>query len=487
MISEFIQILVYTGTIINFIFLFFVVFYERKNPSTIWAWLMVLALVPVCGWIFYLVFGFEGRKHIKFAQKAIKDETMLSDFMRNNSHLFHEQFNLLIKKNILPIPNTEHLNNIVTMNMNSCASAYHTNNSVKVYNEGEAKFNDLLNDIKSAKSFVHMQYYIVRDDELGREIIKALAEKAKEGVEVKFLYDGIGNVFNSPNFNKPLKEAGGEVQLFLPPRWIRVNYRNHRKLAIIDGKIGYIGGLNIGDEYLGKVKRFGYWRDTHLRVVGDCVHDIELRFAMDWNYTKGNKLMLEDKYFPLIPQQKNPVAMQILSSGPDTRWNSVQFAYFKMMTEADKNIYITTPYFVPDDSVLTALKTAAISGVDVRIIIPAKPDHFFVYWSSLSYLGELLDAGVRCYEYTKGFTHAKVMTMDGLISSVGTANMDIRSFKLNFEVNAFIYNKDVTSVLEKQFIDDLRHCREITKENYSRRSRFVKIREAFARLISPLL
>lgn len=487
MLSDVIQILIYLGTGINLFFALFVVFYERKNPSTIWAWLMVLAIIPVFGWAIYLIFGFEGRKHKKFAEKAVRDEQILSDFMAKNPEMFHKQFSLLKKKSILPMPNSEHLNDVVAMNMRTGASAYHTNNSVKLYNEGNSKFKDLLKDIASAKQYIHMQYYIVRDDNLGRQIIEALAEKAREGVEVKFLYDGVGNAFNSINFNKPLKEAGGEIQLFLPPRWIRINYRNHRKLAIIDGRIGYIGGLNIGDEYLGKVTRFGFWRDTHIRVVGDSVHDMELRFAMDWNYTKGSRLRLDEKYFPSIEPQNNQVPMQIVSSGPDTRWNNVQYAYFKMITEADKRIFIATPYFVPDDSLLEALKTAALSGVDVRIIIPAKPDHLFVYWSSLSYLGELLDAGVHCYEYTKGFIHSKVMTMDGLITSIGTANMDIRSFQLNFEVNAFLYDSDFTSMVDEQFNIDFDDCREITKVMYNSRSTITRIREAFSRLISPLL
>lgn len=487
MIGEFFSILFDVGIIINIFVGLFVVFYERKNPSTIWAWLMVLVFLPAVGWIFYMIFGFEGRKHIKFSLKGIKDEEMLSDFMKKNPDIFHKQFDLIKKKNILPIPNTEYLNNVVTMNMRSGASAYHTNNLVTLYNEGTSKFEALLDDIEKAEKFIHMQYYIVRDDELGRKIIDALAKKAKEGVEVKFLYDGIGNVFNSKDFNRPLKEAGGEVQLFLPPRWIRINYRNHRKLAIIDGTKGYIGGFNIGNEYIGKKPRFGFWRDSHIRVVGDAVHDMELRFQMDWNFTKGSYINPEDKYFPVVPPQKKNVDMQILSSGPDTRWNNIQYGYFKMITEADKNIYIATPYFVPDDSLLEALKTAALSGVDVRIIIPAKPDHLFVYWSSLSYLGELLDAGVRCFEYTKGFIHSKVISMDGIISSVGTANMDIRSFKLNFEVNAFIYNKEFTEQIDKQFNIDFEDCREITKESYEKRSNFTKVREAFARLISPLL
>jgi cardiolipin synthase len=208
---------------------------------------------------------------------------------------------------------------------------------------------------------------------------------------------------------------------------------------------------------------------------------------MDWNFTKGTKIGFNEKYFPYIPKQADSVPMQIVSSGPDTRWNSVQHGYFRMITEANRRIYIATPYFVPDDSILEALKTAALSGVDVRIIIPGTPDHFFVYWSSLSYLGELLDAGVRCYEYTKGFIHSKVISMDGMISSVGTANVDVRSFKLNFEVNAFMYDKRVTAEIDAQFAQDFRDSHEITKDEYETRSRQTKIREAFSRLISPLL
>jgi cardiolipin synthase len=391
------------------------------------------------------------------------------------------------RENILTIPNTSYLNNVVKMTMMLGTSPFYTENDVTIYTNGNDKFAALLKDIEAAEHFIHLQYYIVRDDELGCTIMNALAKKARQGVEVKFLYDGMGNVFNSFGFNKPLKEAGGEVQLFLPPKGIRINYRNHRKLAIIDGKIGYIGGLNIGDEYLGRVKRFGFWRDTHLRVVGESVYDMELRFMMDWNVTKGTTIPLDNKYFPTHKKGEGNVDIQILSSGPDTRWDNIHHGYFKMMTEANKSIYITTPYFVPDDSILEALRTAALSGVDVRIIIPGKPDHPFVYWSSLSYLGELLEAGVRCYEYTGGFIHAKVVTMDGIISSVGTANMDIRSFKLNFEVNAFVYDEGITGELDKQFKQDLLSCREITFETYNKRSRLTKIREAFSRLISPLL
>lgn len=473
--------------ILNFLCAIFIVFFEKKNPGTIWAWLMIFALTPYFGFIIYFILGFEGRKHKIFAKKQQKDSATFLKFLKSNPQLISKQYNQLSLNNILPIPHTQYLNDVVKMNLVTGGSLYSTNNSIKIYHEGTQKFADLLADIKNAKSFIHMEYYLIHDDRLGKEIIQALAQKAQEGIEVKLYYDGTGNVTNSPAFKRILTKAGGQVKLFLPPKGIRINYRNHRKIAVIDGKIGYIGGLNIGDEYVSRKKRFGYWRDSHIRIIGEAVAGLELRFIMDWNFSKGSPLSITEKYFPVPQIQPEEIHMQIVSSGPDCNWDNIYYGYFKMITEANKSIYIATPYFVPDTALLEALKTAALSGVDVRIIIPAHPDHLFVYWSSLSYMGELLKAGVKCYQYEKGFIHSKVITMDGIITSVGTANMDIRSFKLNFEINAFIYDEKITSEFNNQFKIDFSDCKEITEELYRQRGISIKIKEAFARLISPLL
>ena len=268
---------------------------------------------------------------------------------------------------------------------------------------------------------------------------------------------------------------------------MRINYRNHRKLCIIDGKVGYIGGFNVGDEYLGIVKRYGPWRDTHLRVVGDAIDQMQIRFIKDWNFTtRYGAVQLEQRYFPLREQTEG-IRMQIVSSGPDTKWHNVHNGYFKMINEAEHHIYLTTPYFVPDDGIFEALRVAALSGLDVRILIPGNPDHFFVYWASMSYLGQLLEAGVRCYQYERGFIHSKSLCIDGKMSSVGTANMDIRSFDLNFEVNAFLYDAAFTRELEQDFLNDLKSSVEITREWYYRRRWWFKVKEAVARLISPML
>ena len=238
----------------------------------------------------------------------------------------------------------------------------------------------------------------------------------------------------------------------------------------------------------GIVNRYGPWRDTHLRFQGDAVDQMQMRFIMDWNFTaKFGLIHLGEKYFPKKEQQIKGVRTQIVSSGPDTQWKNIRNGYFKMINEAESNVFLTTPYFVPDDGIFEALRVAALSGLDVRIIIPGNPDHFFVYWASMSYLGELLEAGVRVYQYEKGFIHAKVLTIDGTVSSVGSANMDIRSFDLNFEVNAFMYDAGITKILEDDFLKDLHSSVEITKEWYRRRKWWFKVREAIARLISPML
>jgi len=292
------------------------------------------------------------------------------------------------------------------------------------------------------------------------------------------------------SFLKPLIDAGGEVGIFFPPLVpfvsIRINYRNHRKIAIIDGKEAYLGGFNIGDEYLGKNKKFGYWRDTHIKIVGSAISSLQWRFFLDWRFATKRGVGNCQSYI-VDEDVDSHVGIQIVNSGPDSKWPSIKDGYLKMISNAREKIYIQTPYFIPDDSMFEALKTAGLSGVDVRVMIPNKPDHPFVYWAGLSYMGELLHAGVKFYTYEKGFLHSKVFIMDEFVSSVGTANLDIRSFKLNFEVNAFIYDSIINLKLTDQFKKDLDDCKEITLEVYETRSRIVKFKESISRLLSPIL
>lgn len=468
--------------LVNVVFAAMVVFFERRNPVCTWAWLLVLFFIPVFGFLLYLVFGQDGKKEKMFAEKERHDYEIYYRYLFQGV----EYRNMLDRQKRKMKLQEEGYQDLAYLNLSS-GSWITEDNVVERFVSGLDKFEALINDIRHAKKFIHMEYYIIRNDVLGKNILRELEKKAAEGVEVKLLYDGMGCFTTSPMLFQALKDAGGCVAAFLPPFFVRLNYRNHRKLCIIDGNIGYIGGFNIGDEYLGNKKRYGPWRDTHLRITGSAVGGMELRFIMDWNFTDGvHALPLLDRYFPK-ESDRDGVKIQILSSGPDTKNKNIFNGYFKMITGARDHVYIETPYFVPDDSIFSALKIAALSGVDVRIIIPANPDHLFVYGASISYLGELLDAGVRCYQYKSGFIHAKVLCADGVVASVGSANMDVRSFGVNFEINAFLYDKGITALLEEDFLQDLAFCQEITKDWYIRRPLWFRWKEAVSRLISPIL
>lgn len=471
---------------LNVVLAAIVVFFERRSPSSTWAWLFVLFFVPIIGFIIYLIFGrYTGRKKA-FGPKITKDMETLDKFVRNRDEIREEVEEQYFSNDGIRLGRTyRHLVDFATLNLKSGGWLTYRNN-MEYFTDGTKKFDSLINDIRNAEKFIHMEYYILRGDDLGRKIVYELTKKAREGVEVRLMYDFMGN-FNLPkHFFDDLKNAGGMVCAFTPSFFIRLNYRNHRKIAVIDGQIGYVGGFNIGNEYLGKVERFGYWRDTHARFEGDIVDQLQLRFMMDWNFCYEHKFYVDDYYYPK-KSIINYFPAQIVSSGPDTKWHNIRNSYFKMINEAEKNIYIETPYFSPDDGIQEALKVAALSGIDVRIIIPAHPDHLFVYWASMYYLGELLEAGVRCYQYETGFIHSKTIFVDGLVGTIGTANMDIRSYALNFEVNAFIFDEKTVNNLEGEFINDLKECTEITYEEYMKRGKFFKFRESVSRLISPML
>jgi len=484
MSSHFLSVLIKSFLYLNIFFTVLIIFFERKKTESTWAWIIVLNILPYFGFIIYLFFGLDGRKHKIFKLKSRHDDNFYENYIaiRQKQNIF---FSLNeIPKDILA-PVFENLNDMIYMNYKSGHSMLSLNNKIILLHDGESKFNELIQDINQAKSFIHLQYYVWHDDIIGKKIIEILARKAQEGIEVKLLIDSVGNIKNSKHFAEKLKRAGGEVIYFSPPYFFRINFRNHRKICIIDGKIGYIGGFNIGDEYI-KSKRFGLWRDSHIRIYGDATKELELRFIMDWNFCESQKIIMSKKYFPEL-EKIDCTAMQIVSSGPDTQWPTIQHNYFKMINEANKYIYIHTPYFIPEESMLEALIIAALSGVEIKIIIPDRPDHVLVYHASFYYIGELLKYGIKFYKYQKGFIHSKLILIDDIVASVGTANMDIRSFKLNFEINAFIYDEDITHDFKKQFEKDLEDCVEISKENYEQRSLWDKIKESISRLFAPLL
>ena len=468
---------------LNILFAILLVFFERRNPTSTWLWVMVLTFLPGIGFILYLFIGQDLSKKRLFKIKEEEDYCFKDLVINQEEQIINDEYKYRD-------PNYIKYEDLIKMHLISSESFFTQDNNISIYFNGNEKFDALIEAIKNAKEYIHLQYYIFKSDGLGGKLIEALCEKAKEGIEVKLLIDGMGGRKLSRKHIHKLKACGGEVGIFFPPFVplisLRINYRNHRKICIVDGKEAFIGGFNVGDEYIGLSKKFGFWRDTHLKIKGSAISSLQWRFFLDWRFATGKEITKCQTYLAAEDDLGN-TGVQIVSSGPDSKWPSIKDGYLKMISNAREKIYIETPYFIPDDSIFEALKLAGLSGLDVRIMIPCKPDHPFVYWASMSYIGELLQAGVRFYTYERGFLHSKVVLMDDFVSSVGTANLDIRSFKLNFEVNAFLYDESINLNLTDKFIDDLQYCKEITLKEYRNRSNIVKIKESFSRLLSPIL
>lgn len=479
-----ISILVGVLFILNILLAFIVIFQEKRDASSTWAWLLVLFFIPLLGFVLYSLLGqnlsrarlfqWEDKQKIGIEQEL---EHQLTNLRAGSFHFCNEA--------------TRDSRDLIYMHLLNNDAVFTSDNSVDIFTDGRQKFERLLNDIKQAKHHIHLQYYIIKKDNLGRQIRDILIEKAKQGVKIRVLYDELGSRGLTKRFFNELRKEGGEVEVFFPSKLpllnLRLNYRNHRKLVIIDGKIGYVGGFNIGDEYLGLNPKFGYWRDTHLRLQGTAVLAIQTRFIMDWNQASHrHDITYHPSLFPANEGQGN-VGMQIVTSGPDSEWSQIKNGYIKMISLAKNNILIQTPYFIPDASLLDTIRIACLSGVDVRIMIPNKPDHIFVYWATLSNIGELLKAGAKVYIYDNGFIHAKTIVIDGEISSVGTANIDIRSLSLNFEVNAFMYDAEIAETLTHHFEQDVTLSKELTFEQYQKRSKWIRFKESISRLLSPIL
>ncbi|MDT8861558.1 cardiolipin synthase [Alkalihalobacillus sp. MEB130] len=469
--------------LLNTVLAIMIIFLERRNVSSIWMWVLVLTLLPLAGFFLYIIFGRNLSKSKLFRWDE-KSYHLLKRLVASQLTSFREGRLEAEDKAIIKYKD------FIIMNLTNNASLLTQNNKLDVYIDGEEKFQSLLTDIDQAKKHIHILYYIIRDDDLGNKLADALAKKADEGVEVRLLYDDLGSRSLSKAFVQKIKASGGEVEAFFPSKIpfinLTINFRNHRKLVVIDGKIGYIGGFNVGDEYLGLNEKFGYWRDTHLRIMGEAVNNIQTRFIQDWNQAARKELLIKDFRLP-FHHPYGQCGIQIVSSGPDSQLEQIKKAYIKMILSAKNYVYIQSPYFIPDESLLDALKIACFSGLDVRIMIPNKPDHPFVYWATFSNIGELLKLGAKIYIYENGFLHCKTIISDDAIASIGTANIDVRSFRLNFEVNAFLYSEKEVKKLSEIFQHDMDHSRELTLEQYEQRSIKIRFKESVSRLLSPIL
>ena len=469
--------------VVNLLTMAFMIFKEKRSTNSIIAWILILYLAPYVGFIVFILIGRKMNNANMFGFKNAELNTFKSYLNKNEEKNKYNKESLYEK-------NKDMILALEAMDY----SPYRNDNNVSMYSDGKLFFNELLESLKKAKKSINIEFYIFKNDDIGTKILNVLEEKAKEGVEVRLLYDSVGSRSLNRNVLNKLINEGGKVGEFFPS-WLKfininMNFRNHRKIVVIDNNVGFVGGFNVGDEYLGKDSKFGYWRDTHIKFTGSAVNDLNLRFLADWRYATKEEVSLEE-IFEANEENSNSnnVGMQIVSSGPNLSDKyEIKMAYLKMIQKAKKYLYIQSPYLIIDNSISDSLKLAAASGVVVKIMIPGKGDHPFVYWANLVYAGDLIKEGIRVFHYDKNaFLHAKTVVIDDEVCSIGTANMDTRSFELNFEVSSFIYSEKIAKEQKYEFENDMKMCEELTLEKYQNRSRIVKIKESLSRLFSDVL
>ena len=450
---------------------------DNRQPAKTMAWALVIWFVPVVGIVFYLFFGVNTRKERLISQRSL-------DMLSKRSMLeFVEQRDLRLPEEYKPI---------IDLFVSENFSLPFKGSEVKIHTDGYSFFHALLKEIASAKDHIHLDMYIFEDDALGNMVRDALVAKTREGVEVRLIYDDVGCWNVSNRFFERMREEGIEVAPFLPVRFpsftSKVNYRNHRKMIVIDGRTGFIGGMNIALRYV-KGTKSQPWRDTMLQITGSGVYSLQRAFLVDWYFVDRN-LISNRKYYPHPSEESshNESLLQIVTSGPDTPYPEIMQGYVRMILAAKKYIYIETPYFLPTDPVLFALKTAAAGGVNVRILVPLRSDTKFVEWAGRSYLREMVKAGVSVSYYKTGFLHSKMIVCDDAICSCGSTNVDFRSFENNFESNAFIYDTKVAIAMRDIFLEDTSQSLLFTDMPQRVKPNILKrLVESLVRLMSPLM
>ncbi len=450
-----------------------VVVSENRNPVKSLAWVTVLLVVPVVGLVLYIVFG-----------RNIQNKRIIS--RRNRRKL--RRLGAGGGTDPAKIEDAGAVMPQINLAYALCGSHYYEGNDVGIFDNGQEKFDALLADIAAARSYINMQYYIIVNDNIGIRVMEALMERARAGVKVRLIYDHVGSFKLSNRYLRRLKEAGVEAYPFFkvvfPPFGTRINWRNHRKIVVIDGKVGYIGGMNVADRYVDGGKLFDVWRDLHLRVEGPAVFALQQSFAVDWNFM-GQPLLEEG---PLATAVKgHSVGMQLVTGGPTTQWLNMTLVFQQAIARARKCIYIQTPYFIPSEGLVHALQVAALSKVDVRLMIPRRSDSDMLRWASFSYVHECLRAGIKVYLYEKGMLHSKAIIIDDDFCTVGSTNFDFRSFEHNFEANMLIYSTDFNARMKALFVRDMRDSRRVTSSAWRHRPWREKALESVMRLFSPIL
>lgn len=448
---------------------------DNKQPAKTMAWMLVLIFMPVLGIVLYFFFGQNTRKERIINQKSLDQLT------RRSMLEFVEQKNLKLP---------EKHKTIIALFASQNRALPFKDNEVDIYTDGSSFFMALLHEIGKAKHHIHLDIYIFEDDSLGCLIADALIDKARQGVEVRIIYDDVGNWKVKNSFYERMRDGGIEVHAFMPVKFpaftSKMNYRNHQKICVIDGRTGFIGGMNIAERYV-KGSKYGRWRDTHLKITGGAVYGLQKAFLIDW-YFVDRTLITDNKYYPEINISANDCIAQIVTSSPISEWPDIMQGYVRIILEAKNYVYMESPYFLPTEPILFAMRTAALSGVDVRIILPMHTDSKIVEWASRSYMSEAAEAGVSIYMYSEGFLHSKLLVADDTLCSCGSTNVDFRSFENNFESNAFFYDADMALRMKHIFNEDIR--KSVTLASFMKKNRrpfLQRLWESSIRLLSPLL
>ncbi len=462
--------LIYFGAVMGTII---VIILDNRNPVKTISWILVLLFLPFLGLVFYFFFGRSQRRERLIGRKGYNRllKKPMAEYLAQEVSSLPQEYGRLIHL-------FQHINQAFPFE----------GNRITAYTEGDTKLCALLRELRKARQHIHVEYYIFEDDAVGRMVRDALIEKAREGVEVRVLYDDVGCWKVPHRFFEEMLNAGIEVRSFLKVRFplftSRVNYRNHRKIVVIDGQVGFVGGMNLAERYVRGVP-WGNWRDTHILIEGKAVHGLQTAFLLDW-YFVDRTLLTSSRYFPKIENYGDSL-VQIVTSEPVGRWREIMQGLTMAISGAKKYFYIQTPYFLPTEQILAAMQTAALAGVDVRLMLPKRADNRLTHLGSCSYLEDVLQAGVKVYFYKKGFLHSKLMVSDDMLSTVGSTNVDFRSFEHNFEVNAFIYDMNTALEMKAIFLQDQRDSVQIFQKNWVKRSWRRKAAESVVRLLSPLL
>jgi cardiolipin synthase len=462
---------------------------ETRSPAKTLAYLLLIFFLPGIGGMVYLLVGINYRKRKLYNKKLRLDK----EFFRERRKGVFSDTEASLEKNRELLGDKAFMARLLSRDN---LSPVCDDTKVTLLLNGEVKYPALLEALEAATDHIHLEYYIFDSDMIGERIAEMLMRKAREGVQVRVIYDDFGSKAMSNAFERKLRAAGVEIYAFYKIYLIllarRLNYRDHRKIVVVDGKVGFLGGINISNHYSNepaiRPKNKVYWRDTHLKLEGSAVYSLQYIFLATWNFCSGQKLAATANFFPELQQPRpHEEIVQIVSSGPDSEYSTVFLSFLMGINSARKKIRITTPYFIPNSTLLDNLKAAALAGVDVELLVPRRSDTRIVDLAAIPYYEELATAGVKVYRYKKGFVHAKTMTVDGELSIVGTANMDLRSFDFNFEANAVIYGTHTARQLDEAFENDLKVSELITKERWARRGIVRKLQEYSMRLLSSLL